>query len=164
MLYRASLVLDAKSLQKIYFSFIHSYLNYANIAWGSVPKTRLKNLFIKQKHAVRTVFRANRFTHSKPLFRQMKVLNVYQINIMQILKFMHSIKLSTNPRVFSNQFQEVDHKYPTRSSWNNFYYGNTTLKSTSFSIIYRGPMLWNNFLTDTEKSILHLPLFLRKTK
>ena len=113
---------------------------------------------------MRTIFRANRFTHSKPLFKEMKVLNIYQINIMQILKFMHCIKLSTNPRVFSDQFRKVDHKYPTRSSQNNFYYKNTTMKSTSFSITCRGPMLWNNFLTDTEKSILHLPLFFRKIK
>ena len=35
LLYRAKYLLDDSSLKTIYFSYVYSYLNYANIAWGS---------------------------------------------------------------------------------------------------------------------------------
>ena len=44
----------------------------------------------------------------------MKALNVYQINIIQTLKFMHKTKYGINPQIFLPIFREVDHQYPTR--------------------------------------------------
>ena len=34
--------LDDKHLKKIYFAYIHAYLNYVNISWTSTHKTKLK--------------------------------------------------------------------------------------------------------------------------
>ena len=42
LLNRASYFLNEHSLQTIYFSYIHSYLNYANIALASKYVTKLK--------------------------------------------------------------------------------------------------------------------------
>ena len=53
---KASKLINSKCLRSIYFSFIHSYVNYANIAWASTNKTNLKKLFGKQKQAARTIF------------------------------------------------------------------------------------------------------------
>ena len=46
VLYRASHLLDFKNL-KIYFSFIHIYISYANIASASTFKTKLQGIFRK---------------------------------------------------------------------------------------------------------------------
>ena len=35
LLYKPRVLLDKESLETIYFSYIHSYLNYSNIAWAS---------------------------------------------------------------------------------------------------------------------------------
>ena len=35
MLFKAKFLLNQKCLKSIYFSFMHCYLTYANIAWGS---------------------------------------------------------------------------------------------------------------------------------
>ena len=45
LLYRVSQFLNEDSLKTVYFSYIHSYLNYANIAWASTYATKLKSLF-----------------------------------------------------------------------------------------------------------------------
>ena len=42
LLYKAKFLLNQKSLKSIYFSFIHSYLNYANVAWGNTHQTKLR--------------------------------------------------------------------------------------------------------------------------
>ena len=41
MLYKAKPILDKKSLKALYFSFKNSYVNYANIVWGSTYRTSL---------------------------------------------------------------------------------------------------------------------------
>ena len=85
LLYRVSHFLSEDSLKTVYFSYIHSYLNYANIAWASTYATKLKRVYLKQKLAVRIVFNKDKLTHSKPLFENLNALNVYQINIYQHL-------------------------------------------------------------------------------
>ena len=44
LLYRARQFLDKESHKAIYFSYIHSYLNHANIAWPSTYFTKLKTI------------------------------------------------------------------------------------------------------------------------
>ena len=47
---------------------------------------------------------------------KMNALNVHQINIFQILQFMHKYKLNNNPKIFANSFNKIEHNYPTRYS------------------------------------------------
>ena len=63
LLYRVSQFLNEDSLKTVYFLYIHSYLNYANIAWVSTYATNLKRVYLKQKHAVRIVFNKDKLTH-----------------------------------------------------------------------------------------------------
>ena len=65
LLYQAKHILDNESLKTIYFSYIHSYLIYANISWGSTYFTKLKTVHYQQKHAARIIFNQNKcFDHS----------------------------------------------------------------------------------------------------
>ena len=131
VLYRASHLLDFKNLLKIYFSFIHIYISYANISWASTFKTKLQEILKKQKHAARIAFHANRLDHTRPLLKEVKALNVYQINLIQSL---NKTKYGINPRIFLPKFRDVDHQYPTKFSQNSFYYKRSAGKITSFSI------------------------------
>ena len=67
--------------------------------------------------------------------RSINILNVYQINILNNTILMHQISTKTAPSVFLSKFKKPSHLYPTR-----------------FSNV-RGPYLWNEFLTQTEKEI-----------
>ena len=49
ILYSARLIIPRKQLNQLYFSFVHSYLNYANITWRSTQKTKLSTLYCQQK-------------------------------------------------------------------------------------------------------------------
>ena len=130
----ASHLRDFKNLLKICLSFIHIYISYANITWASTFKTKLQRIIKKQKHAARITFHANRFDHSRPLLKEMKTLNIYQINIIQTLKFIHKTKYRINPRSFLPKFCEVDLQYPKRFSQNSFYYKKSACKTISFAI------------------------------
>ena len=53
LMYRAKPFLDKESLLGLYYSYIHSYLNYASLAWGSTYLMNLKKIRSQQKHAIR---------------------------------------------------------------------------------------------------------------
>ena len=63
LLYFVSQFLNKDSLKTVYSSYIHSYLNYANIAWASTYATRLKRVYLKQKHAARIVVSKGKLIH-----------------------------------------------------------------------------------------------------
>ena len=85
VLFKASKLLNNRCLKNIYFALIHSYINYGNIAWGSSCRTYLKKILLKQKQAVRIIFHKDRLTHTRPLMKQIKALNVYQLNLYKYL-------------------------------------------------------------------------------
>ena len=50
-LYRSRSIWSKRCLKQLSFSFIHNYVNYANIAWASTSKSKLERLCRCQKHA-----------------------------------------------------------------------------------------------------------------
>ena len=75
LLYGVSQFLNEDSLKTVYFSYIHSYVNYANIVWASMYATKLKRVYLKQKHALCIVFNKDKLNHSKPLFKNLNTLS-----------------------------------------------------------------------------------------
>ena len=152
------------SLKTVYFSYIHSYLNYANIAWANTYQTKLKTVHYHQKHATRIVLNQEKLTHSRPLLLSLKALNVYQINLYQHLNFVHKVSNNVAPVIFNDMFKKPSQKYPKNFSHNNFSLKKCSLNSTKYSISFRGPKLWNEFLNSDEKLISSYNSFLRKIK
>ena len=66
--YKAKPYLNKESLLALYFSYIHSYIIYANLVWGSTYRTYLRKINSQQKHALRLIHNKNRFYDSKELF------------------------------------------------------------------------------------------------
>ena len=62
-------ILSKRFMKQLYFSFIHSFLNYGNIAWASTSKSNLISLYCYQKRAIRIIYDKDRFAHTKPLFK-----------------------------------------------------------------------------------------------
>ena len=48
-------------------------------------KIKLKKLFGKQKQAARIILNQDRFTHARPLLKTLNELNVYQMNLLQVI-------------------------------------------------------------------------------
>ena len=153
ILHKAKTILNKKCLTNLYFSFINSYINYGNIAWGSTYHTNLKQIHSKQKHACRIIYKENKLTHSKPLMKDMNALNVYQINIYKTLIFMYNVKAGLVPDIFKHKFKNIEHKYPTAYSHINFKIPFMKHKFSRFCISSRGPQLWNHVLDEDTKQL-----------
>ena len=152
ILYKSRNTLNKHLLKQLYFSFIHSYLTYGNIAWGSTCKSTLIPLYRCQKHAIRVINFKDCFTHTKPLFDEMKVLNIYEINVSQILCFMFKCKMKLSPPIFHNIFKlKQPNKYVMRSTG-----AGTVLepkcetRSDQFNVTFRSPYLWNKLIVSNS--------------
>ena len=96
ILYGARFIIPRKQLNQLYFSFVHSYLNYANLA--------LSTLYRQQKHSIRLLRFKDLFIDSRPLFKTTGALNIYETNIFNILCLMFKYKKKACLKAFKNLF------------------------------------------------------------
>ena len=109
LLYRDKLFLDKNSLLTLYYSYIHTYLNYENLSWGITNRTNLKKLLSQQKRAVQIINNRTRFDHTNELFKSQKVFNIYKLNILSAAVFMYQIRNKTALLTFSGSFEKICH-------------------------------------------------------
>ena len=157
ILYKARLIIPRKQLNQLYFSFVRSYLNYANIAWGSTQKIKLSILYAQQKHASRFLSFKDQFRYSRPLFKEIGALNIYEINIFNILCLMFKCKNKAFPKAFENLFTlKPKNKYQLKRSC-TFLDPFCKSKFSQLCINYCRQHLWNTIVlsqsTDLEHSI-----------
>ena len=153
VLYRMSNYLPSATLRSLYFSFIHSYLEYSNIVWGGTFDSYLLPLFRLQKKSIRNVCKAGYLDHTQPLFLEKKILKLQDI---------HKYNLACY--VFRNfsVFQSNPSNYATRNSSNlssTFQRLFICQRSTS----YLGPHIWNG-LPDEVKNNTEYKKFKREVK
>ena len=119
---------------KLFISYIHSYLIYANISWGSTYFYQTKDSTLSTKTCCANYLQQNKLSHSRPLLRSLKALNVYQINLYQHLNFPYKFKNKQTPKIFNDIIDTPVHQYPTKFSKANFSVKRFALRSTKYSI------------------------------
>ncbi|KAG8324857.1 hypothetical protein J6590_108388 [Homalodisca vitripennis] len=81
-------------LKAVYFAHIQSHLSYGIIVWGHFGNVR--RLFLLQKRAVRVMFNVSSRTHCKPLFKQLGILTIISLYILDCLLYIKT-NLDTIP-------------------------------------------------------------------
>ena len=165
LLYKARYLINSHGLKQLYFSYVHSYLTYANIAWGSTHKSKLISLYKKQKHALRLIYFKDKLTHTKPLFEKINTMNIFQLNIYNTSKFIFKTQRNLVPSIFHDAFTEKLTKYSLKSS-GSYLKPFKKSKLSQFSISYRGPHVWNKIiLKDSRlKNVPNVNIFSSRLK
>ena len=114
---RSQKILASYSDLSLYtFIYIHSYISYANIAWGNTYLSNLKKISTLQKNSVRIIYNKMKYESIRELLRSLTILNVYQIIILNNASFMHRINTNSVPIAFLDKLTKISHLYPTRFS------------------------------------------------
>ena len=74
---------------------------------------------------------------------------------------MHKVKNNTTPNIFKQSFNINTNKYNTKSTNTKFHKPLIKTKYNQYSIVYRGPHLWNSLISDT---LIDLPFSSFKNK
>ena len=164
ILYKVKNYLLEHSLLMIYNTLILPYLNYCNIVWGNCHKTKLNQIMLLQKKAVRICTNSTYLSHTNPLFHKLKVFKIHDINTLQIALFMFKYNKELLPPVFSNFFSynKNIHSYPTRSR-NDIHLNNPKNLLAHKSLRHHGPEIWNSLPVDIKSEIL-LNTFKKRVK
>ena len=104
-----------------------------------------KKAKIAQKRLVRLITKAHYLANTAPLFSQLKVLDIFSINSFSVATFMYSYHHNLLPNSFHDLFLSSNqvHQYETRlASQYRPHFHKTNIKQ--FSILYRGPQIWNS--------------------
>ena len=134
LLYKARPFLERNALLALYYSYIQTYINFANIAWSSTCRTNLKKINSQQKHAIRFIFNKNKFAHTREIFKEQKILNIYQLNILSNIIFIHRVENKTAPSIFLTKFCKPSHAYPTNFSAHNILVPTFKLKKSNYRV------------------------------
>ena len=153
LLYKAKYYLPSKSLLTLYYALIYPYLTYCNLIWASNYVTNLQRIYLLQKRAVRAISKADYKASSKPLFANLKILDVFSIYSLQVSSFMYLYHNDALPISFTQIFQTGNqiNRYSTRYS--DFYRPHicrTNIKE--FSILFQGPRIWNSLPNDIKNA------------
>ena len=93
-------------MKSLYFSFIHNYLTYGNVAWCSTSMNKTKKLFNKQNQAIKIIpmadIHANLNSYEK--MKHLDIQNIYKLNLYQILNIMYQVKTDSIPETLQNKF------------------------------------------------------------
>ena len=113
IMYKARIYVSIHNMKSLYFSIMHSYINYANITWGSTTETKQQIHFKYQKQVSCLIHFK---TPSTELMKKLNILNIHQLNLFQVLIFTYQHKQGTLPIIFRQHFSQINYEYPTRNS------------------------------------------------
>ena len=154
ILYKLSNYLPFSTMKALYFSFIHSYLSYANVVWGGTYATHLLPLFRLQKKSIRIINKVGYRHSTQNLFLENRILKLEDIHthILACYAFKN----------FSIFESDSIGRYLTRNS-SNLIPAFQRLNICQHSIFFKCPHTWNT-LPDDLKSITEYDLFNVQTK
>ena len=144
---KARKFLPRDAILSLYYSFIYPYLTYCNLIWGNACATHLERLKILQKKAVRIIAGVTPRTHSDPLFKQLKLLKINEINIFLTACFMFKVSNCMIIEIFQNLFVKNSeiHGHLTRQSA-EYHIPIVHTESAKRNIRFHGVKTWNDLM------------------
>ena len=105
---------------------------------------QVKTLYKLRKRSIRVILLRRYHDHSEPLFRELKLLSIYQLCLKQMLIFVYKSLNCLLPRHCTNYFIETKsiHSQATRGHETNLYFAKALKVCRRNSIISRGPKYW----------------------
>ncbi len=139
-MYKAKFLLDKSALYTLYCSLILPYLNYCCEIWGSNYFSRIKNVIIMQKKAVRILDLASYRAHTSEIFKKYKLLKFVDIVNMSICITMFKAKNKLLP-IGLMHMVAINENVTRQVGLFKVNYRRTKLKALCVSTV--GVTLWN---------------------
>ena len=144
----------------LYLSLVEPYFNYCNLIWCLPNRTtRLDKIFKVQKKYCRILTFSVFSSHSKILFTQLKLFNIYYIYKFQLATYMYKIQNRLIPTLDHQAFNTGSsfHHHDTRHK-NDLCKPSCRTKLHQNSFCFQGPELWNS-LPDHIRAAPSLNIF-----
>jgi len=146
MLYRIRYYLSNNALRSVYYSLTYT-LQYPIGVWGRARKTALNRLHVLHNKVLRAMTYSSYNSRVSPLHKNLNLLKINDIHILEIGKFMHNLHWSRIPVNFDHLFNSVKqaHSHATRAATRGGYIWQlaSTVKGKR-SLKHLGPNIWDS--------------------
>ena len=161
MMYKIRPFVTIEILLLLHHTLVYPHLTYGVELWGSADPTHINKILILQKRIIRMITSSDRrqlnyqLPASNPLFSQLKILKIQDLNIFLLLKFVFKCLNKNAPTNFHDWFKLTSniHNYRTRGTYDSNDLTRNTKKlyipfarTTHYGfkkIKFLGPKLWN---------------------
>ena len=153
---KARNVLNQKALKYIYYSLFHSHLIYAVQIYSSTNPNLLKQIYIKQKNAIRILSNAKYNDHTEPLFKNLKILPFPQLCEFFRIQFMQRYVQNFLPSSFdntwiTNRIRRGDEAQIQLRDDDDLHIPGARTKQLSFHPLVLFPKTWETFPNEYVK-------------
>ena len=136
--------INRNTLKLVYYA-LYPYLTYGNLIWGNTYKTRVQKMLNEQKKIIRLMTFKSYLEHIEPMFKELGIFNIFQINDNLTAIFMFRYHhLQNLPEIFENYVFTNDqiHQHNTRnkSKLHKYFKRTNYLK---YTLPNKGINLWN---------------------
>ena len=138
-----------------YFAFMHPYISYNIIVWGSTYHTILEPLNIQMKRIVRIICGAKFRDHTNPLFKKLRLLKLYDLYKYHTLIHVYKQK-SLGLLEIAENLHNTRHHENIRSQYHR-------LDLCQHALSFMGPKIWNS-LPHNIQAIRGISAFKRAVK
>ena len=158
LLNRAKHVFNYRAMLTLYNSIVLPYLSYCCELWGNTYKTRLTDLVVLQKRAVRIIHGAQYRAHTNILFCKSKTLKFFDLVKLNVAIIMYKayhymlpkkLQVLFSRNIYTDERVETRQKLTFKQPWSR-----TSQKNMCVSV--RGVQFWNSLeqtLIDNNKTL-----------
>jgi hypothetical protein len=134
-------LLTRNHLLTLYNSLVYPYLDYGITLWGSTHKSYLNKIIIMQKNAIRIVAKAKYNAHTDPLFIELKLLKLEDLQKLKLSKYMFALNKGLLPSPLTNMIA-MNRDVHTHNTRNYLHVEQRRTRLASNSLRHMGPLVW----------------------
>jgi len=146
-------VLPYQNMKTLYNSLIQPYLEYGIINWGGTHENHLNKLRVQQKKTIRMITRSKYNEHTKPIFKQLNILDLNKLYLHKMVQFMYKINNNLLPspvvKIYKHNYEL--HLHNTRQH-NQPHIQHRRTQLASKQITHTGPDIWHNLPLNFKQS------------
>jgi hypothetical protein len=154
ILYKAKRLVNETTLLTLYHAFLYPYFTYCITVWGNTYNSVLDSLVKLQKHAVRIVIGAKKYSHTAPIFNKLGLLDLHRLYLYSVQLFVYKYHHELLPCIFTDYFtiNSSVHEHNTRQR-NKFHVPITRSAFRARSLRWTAVKLHNYFFDHIDLNV-----------
>ena len=154
LLSRIKTYLTTHQRVQFYKSYVQPHIDYCNTIWGGTSQRNLDRIYRLQKRACKIIL-DYKYDNIANSMEELKILNIYERIYLKKAKFMFKISKSLTPKYINEMF----HLRPLNNTLQslrssatiNYVLPRPHKELFKQSLIYSGPLIWNNLPDDLRQ-------------
>lgn len=115
LLNRLRTLLPLHLRRQLYFTTVHSRIDYCLLVWGNTSKYNVNSLHIMQKKGIRFILNLAWYEHTSPHFRELRILPIHDLYKLRLCETIF-LQIKNDRDLFFAMYTDPERPYNFRNS------------------------------------------------